>query len=339
VAAVPRPTLDIVRAQIETSRLVWLTADFPQVMAGVRTRTAGDWEARQRNALAQLRAGEYRRLRHPPTPRRGLPPTPQPTAAEIDAQVEATLSQRRCEIQQAGLQVLEGWKHSWMVARQNQILFDLAELRGWDGLHRVYYGRGEGHFHASRNVPVEERQPIPAPLGQSPHARPVAPEMVDFLIALHAAYPQFVADNYEPHGSTGFQFDHIEVDAQGRKHTNSLSSGFSVDLFLTNAQVQGTGFWEPQKAIQFLLALQSVALARSADWKVLYNDYRVARYINQATAEHHVGFMGGTTTGRRGVVDLNFHGPEPLVLHFHLDLRVQPRSPSAPAPAASPAPR
>ena len=83
----------------------------------------------------------------------------------------------------------------------------------------------------------------------------------------------------------------------------------------------------PQEAVKFLLALNQAAKAASAEWRVLYNDFSVAEAVNKETGEKHVAFMG-TDTG--GGTNLNWHGPAPLILHFHLD--ISPKATPPPPP-------
>jgi hypothetical protein len=148
----------------------------------------------------------------------------------------------------------------------------------------------------------------------------LAPEMVDFLNAMKAkpATPPFQAENYSPHGLGAWE-----------------SAGFSVDLKLTDVPRDQRGFWRHNDAVQFLLQMDATAKSLGASWRVLYNDYRVAEEVNAATKTRNVAFTGNIDKGG----NLNWHGPEGLKLHFHLDLKI-PRKPPAPAtpPASAPGP-
>ena len=79
-----------------------------------------------------------------------------------------------------------------------------------------------------------------------------------------------------------------------------------------------------------LRGVHQAARAVGAEWRVLYNDYSVARVINQETGARRVGFAGGAFPSG----GLNWHGPHPLILHFHLDLAPL----SGIVPGASPPP-
>jgi hypothetical protein len=83
-------------------------------------------------------------------------------------------------------------------------------------------------------------------------------------------------------------------------------------------------------AVNFLLRLDETAKALGARWRVLYNDFRVADEVNTATGSCNVGFVGGLDASGA----LNWHGPEGLKLHFHLDLEIPKKvaAPAAPTP-------
>lgn len=120
----------------------------------------------------------------------------------------------------------------------------------------------------------------------------VAPLVAAFMQKLLQLYPQVKANTYysPPHGSLGFE---------GR--------GFSIDLWLKGSSIDSRGFWQHKDAVALLRAVHQASRAVGAEWRVIYNDYSVARVINQETGARHVVILG-------------FHGPAPLVLHFHLDL-------------------
>jgi hypothetical protein len=320
VRAVARPDGATVRAALNDEWLDWLRRDFPLVMDGARQRPdiGPAWEARQDKTLDQLRKDELKRLRSRPTVPRGETPPPATSPDQIDAQVEAALAARRCEIKESGLNVLENWKHAWMVARANRARF---KTEPWTGLMQL---GDSSTFHAARHVEVGDRVKIPTSIAASPEQPGVAREMVTFLVALEQASPGFTAGNREGHGSVGFTYLRNKL----------LTSGFSVDLSL-RAAVDDTGFYDPNVAIEFLLALDRVARAKGAAWKVLYNDFRVAEIVNYATGATHVAYEGTPKPevwkdGKWTRANLNFHGPSPFVLHFHLDLMIAAPPPPVP---------
>jgi hypothetical protein len=161
-------------------------------------------------------------------------------------------------------------------------------------------------------------RPPTVPLAPSPHvddsgSAPVAPLMAAFSARLKSAHPKVRIDTYPKHGGGAFE-----------------SRGFSVDLWLPKSPLDARGFHQPADAIALLRAVHQTARAMSVEWRALYNDYRVARVINQETGVRHVGFVGNI----RPNGSINWHGPSPLLLHFHLD--IAPLSAGGGLPVASP---
>ena len=144
---------------------------------------------------------------------------------------------------------------------------------------------------------------------------PVAPLVVAFVRKLLQLYPHVRADTYANHGVGAFR---------GR--------GFSIDLWLDVKPTprDARGFWRPDDAVALLRAVHQAARAVSAEWRALYNDYSVARVINRETGARRVGFVGGAFPGG----GLNWHGPHPLILHFHLDLAPLVGAVAAPPPSS-----
>ena len=58
---------------------------------------------------------------------------------------------------------------------------------------------------------------------------------------------------------------------------------------------------------------------------MICNDFSVADAMNCETGRSNVIFVGTTRKDKsKRVVGLNWHGPDPLMLHFHLDLAPLP---------------
>ena len=125
---------------------------------------------------------------------------------------------------------------------------------------------------------------------------PVAPLVVRFMQKLLQIHPGVRADTYGNHGLGPFR---------GRGH--------SIDLWL--GRTDSRGFYPRDEAIALLRAVHQASQEVGAEWRVLYNDYSVARVLNQETRARRVAFIGNVHQG-----SLNWHGPHPLILHFHLDL-------------------
>lgn len=174
---------------------------------------------------------------------------------------------------------------AWQISREQQMDFGTLE-------HSSYLPK-------TFRPPAGHVQLVSTKLVGESHNYLVAPLVVAFMQKLLQLYPQVRADTYGNHGGGDFR---------GR--------GFSIDLWLDHSPKDARGFWRPDDAVALLRAVHQAARAVGAEWRVLYNDYSVARGINQETGARRVGFVGGAFPGG----GLNWHGPHPLILHFHLDL-------------------
>ncbi|MGY1639400.1 peptidoglycan-binding protein [Geodermatophilus sp. SYSU D00742] len=125
---------------------------------------------------------------------------------------------------------------------------------------------------------------------------PVQPLLNQVLRGMRAGHPGTRGNNYSAkHGGGPFK---------GR--------GFSVDLYI-GAGLDERGFWQRERAVAALLALDAACRSAGAAWRVLYNDHAVAAAVNRHTGLRQVVFVGDSSGGA-----LNWHGP--LILHFHLDV-------------------
>jgi hypothetical protein len=200
----------------------------------------------------------------------------------LTAEDLAALEQARCEQEMVLATKMNSLRRGWMVGRREDV--DFRTLMA-----------------ASPRLPAFD--PPPLSPGGAPNlvaidpegnGTPVTPETKGFLRELRIRATSFDAENYTGHGGGTFR---------GR--------GYSVDLKL-HGHLDVRGFYPREAAAAFLLTVHAAAAAVGLRWRVLYNDYAVAAYVNRVTGARHVVFMG--EPGR----NLNWHGP--LVLHFHLDL-------------------
>jgi transposase-like protein len=193
---------------------------------------------------------------------------------------------------------------AWQTSREQQM--DFATLERSPYLPKTF------------RPPVDPVRLVATPLVKYSDKYPVAPLVAAFMQKLIQLYPQVRADTYVNHGGGAFT---------GR--------GFSIDLWLDRSPKDARGFYQPRDAVGLLRAIHQAARTVGAEWRVLYNDYSVARIINQETGARRVGFVGGAFPGG----GLNWHGPHPLILHFHLDLAPLPGvvagrpSPMSPIPS------
>ena len=177
---------------------------------------------------------------------------------------------------------------AWAISRAEQMRFQTEPRPGLRSLGRFA-------------PPVQPVSLVSSSLIKDSDKAPVAPLTARFVQELRRRYPKFDVWNYRGHGGGAFN---------GR--------GYSLDLAIPGRD--GRGFYPPAEAIRFLRAVHAAAGAVGAQWRVLYNDFTVADAVNRERGARHVLFMG--TVRRRGatVAGLNWHGPHPLILHFHLDL-------------------
>jgi hypothetical protein len=183
---------------------------------------------------------------------------------------------------------LDALGRAWMVGRR--------ENMGFQG--RSGGVKSLGH-HAP---PTGTVSLVSTDLVEDSKTAPVAPLVVSFMRELRQRYKRFMkAANYPRHG--------------GGKFNNR---GFSLDLYIEG--LDDRGFYPKDEAIRFLKQLHEAAAAVGAQWRVIYNDFSVADVVNRALGREHVIFVGRTTKTAGRVIGLNWHGPAPLILHFHLDL-------------------
>jgi len=69
----------------------------------------------------------------------------------------------------------------------------------------------------------------------------------------------------------------------------------------------------------FALAIDRGASAVGVEWRVIYDDFSVARAVNERLAQRRIIEVANTSRNRAGdITNINWHGP--LVNHFHIDL-------------------
>jgi hypothetical protein len=304
--AVTRQSVADVTAALAKAHHDWLESDYAATIDGALNRRYGPgWLKRIQAVLNRERARITKAKAAKPKLKKGEEPPPTKPAEEIDAEIEAEMAQVRCDQDEWARNEVEGIARAWAVGRREQVDFQTipqtaAPLKAF----------------APSYTPAEaDEVPIPASVrgGSDEKMPPVAPEVAIFLTELErvlatASPPQtYKAENYSGHGGGSW-----------------AGKGFSLDLYIP-ARKDSRGFWDRSAAISFLLNLNKTANSFGARWRVLYNDFSVARAVNAATGSRNVVFMGDSSG------NLNWHGPDPLILHFHLDLEI-PKGVKAPAP-------
>ena len=281
-------------------------------VVGTRTKAA---------IAAALGGGATRPAPIPPTP---APPSPRPPAppTPIDESLndfitrlgaewsrrkggKPSAEEKRDELQRdyedtlKGARLRFGTKYSeeeirqaWMISREDEMRFQ-TELSG---------GPIGDFGPPARKVELVSH----ASIGGSDKA-PVAPIMVRFVSELRRRYGTSVSvGTYRGHGGGSFN-----------------DRGYSLDLFLSGRGERG--FYRRDDALRLLRAVNDAAKAMPAKWRIIYNDFTVADAMNRETERRNVIFVGGTRKDKnKRVTGLNWHGPDPLILHFHLDLAPLP---------------
>jgi hypothetical protein len=297
-AAVTRQDVAAVTSELSAKYEDELAADYEDTIRGALARMGPGWLRVMQARLKSERKRIAREKAARPKSQKGEAPPPVKSADEITAEVEAEMVEVRCTQEEWGRNQLEGVSFAWAVGRREQVDFRTIPQKA-------------GYLQAFKPAyvaPANDRVEIPTALQQDKNMPGVAPEVADFLsrMAVDPGTPDFSASNYSGHGGGPW-----------------AGKGFSVDLFLKAAR-DSRGFWQHSVAVRFLLALDATAKALGARWRVLYNDFGVAQEVNQATGSRNVEFMGDSRGG-----NLNWHGPDPLILHFHLDLEIAKQQPPA----------
>lgn len=182
---------------------------------------------------------------------------------------------------------------AWLISRREQLDFQTL---------------GAPNLRSLKNFqpPTSQVGLVVSPLIPGSEEEPVAPIVVTFVQELKKRYRGFTANTYPRHGLGVF-----------------LRRGYSIDFYLDSSN-DDRGFYPRATAEAFLRQIHETARAVNVEWRVLYNDFSVADAINRATGVRHVFFIGSPFTVQRGGTkygtNLNWHGPAPLILHFHLDL-------------------
>ncbi len=176
---------------------------------------------------------------------------------------------------------------AWMISREEQMRFQTEPRVG-----------SLGQFAP----PGTQVELIGDPLIGGSDKAPVAPLTARFAHQLRQRFGSVSMSNYRGHGGGSF-----------------YNRGYSLDLFLSGRDARG--FYRKEDAIRLLRAVHAAAGAVQAQWRAIYNDFSVADAVNRALGRNHVIFVGAARkNAAKAVTGLNWHGPDPLILHVHLDL-------------------
>lgn len=139
---------------------------------------------------------------------------------------------------------------------------------------------------------------------------PVAPSVVTFMKAVQRQSGiKAMAGNYGDHEKHSPYLGNIEGIGK-----------YSFDVHLP-FKVNAEGFYEREPLIQFFLAVDRASKATGIAWIAFYNDFEVARTVNEALGQRRIGFSGmGDTKEDPGSIH---HGPDPYLLHVHFNIMVR----------------
>lgn len=134
---------------------------------------------------------------------------------------------------------------------------------------------------------------------------PVAPSVVEFMKAVQKESAlKAMADNYADHEKHSPYVGNIEEVGK-----------YSFDVDLSGLiKVNAEGFYERAALVNFFLAVDRAATATQIAWIAIYNDFEVAKTVNEKLGHHRIGFSGG---GDEGSIH---HGPAPYILHVHFNI-------------------
>lgn len=303
-AAVKKQDVVSVTIELATKFEDALATDYDNTIKGALARYGSGWlnTMQLRLDAARKRITKEKNAK----PKVGKGETPPAKSADVIAnEIEAEMTDVRCDQNQWARQQIEDVSHAWAVGRREQV--DSQTIK-----QTASYLSKFGPTYtplATVDIPVDI---------QSEKGMPrVAPEMADFLTTLKndPKTASFKASNYRGHGGGSW-----------------AGKGFSADLTLSTPLDQ-RGFWQHSAAVDFLMQIDATAKAMGARWRVLYNDFRVAEEVNAATGTRNVEFMGTSSA-----TSINWHGPAPLILHFHLDLDIPQKPNPTPLTTQGPIP-
>jgi hypothetical protein len=138
---------------------------------------------------------------------------------------------------------------------------------------------------------------------------PVAPSVVVFMKAVQRESGlKALASNYPGHERSNPWVGNIEG-------IGKYSFDVHLDwLIKKNAE----GFYEREPIIKFFLAVDRASKATKIAWAAIYNDFEVAKKVNETLGSRRIYFSGGRD-GPGGPGSIH-HGPEPYLLHIHFNV-------------------
>lgn len=259
---------------------------------------------RRAKLLKEMRAEEERLVASLPAIRPGSSASPDSAEqlfrekqrnAELVARVEAL----RQSYGQRWRQTVDHTADRFVILAHNQMLF--ATVKQKAAPVRIY---GLPESAEPGLVTQAERPDILVK-----DSTPVAKSVIDFMEGVQAT-PEFKkvkAGNYKDHEKHSPYIG--DADSVGK---------YSFDIHLP-VKINEEGFYDRAQVIAFFDAVNKAAKDKGISWIALYNDFEVAKTVNEKLGQIRVGFSGARDAGP-GQEGSIHHGPAPYLLHIHFNI-------------------
>lgn len=146
-------------------------------------------------------------------------------------------------------------------------------------------------------------------LVQGRDARPVSPSVVVFMKEVQKQTgTKVLAGNYDRHERYSPSVGSIE---EVGKYSFDVDPGAWIKA---NAE----GFYEHAALVKFFLAVDRAASVTQIAWMAFYNDFAVAKEVNETLGKQRIHFSGAH--GGPGGEGSIHHGPAPYILHIHFNI-------------------
>jgi hypothetical protein len=149
----------------------------------------------------------------------------------------------------------------------------------------------------------------PDTLVQGKDARPTSPSVVVFMKEMQKQTgTKVLAGNYDRHERYS---PHVGNAEEVGKYSFDVDPGAWIKM-------SSEGFYDREKLVKFFLAVERAASVTQIAWMAFYNDFAVAKEVNETLGKQRIHFSGaGGGAGMEGSIH---HGPSPYILHIHFNI-------------------
>lgn len=149
----------------------------------------------------------------------------------------------------------------------------------------------------------------PDTLVQGKDARPTSPSVVVFMKEMQKQTgTKVLAGNYDKHERYS---PHVGNAEEVGKYSFDVDPGAWIKM-------NSEGFYDREKLAKFFLAVERAASVTQMSWMAFYNDFAVAKEVNETIGKQRIRFSGaGGGAGMEGSIH---HGPAPYILHIHFNI-------------------